>query len=110
MREDDFAPPVGRRRQQATREERRRRLIRVGAGASLIAFVLGIVVGSSAGNGGETTQGSESAGPPELPRGGRSLLPEYRLVGFYGAPQDDALGALGIGSPADAAKALAKQT
>ena len=37
--------------------------------------------------------------PPELPRGGRRILPDFRVVAYYGAPQDDELGALGIGSP-----------
>ena len=46
--------------------------------------------------------------PPELPRGGRKLFPEYRVVGFFGAPQDDALGALGIGTPAQMARRLRK--
>jgi hypothetical protein len=36
-------------------------------------------------------------------------LPEYRLVGFYGAPQDDALGALGVGTPAEASDRLLEQ-
>ncbi len=43
--------------------------------------------------------------PPELPRGGRTLLPDYRIVGVYGAPQTPALGILGKGSPDDAARA-----
>jgi len=47
--------------------------------------------------------------PPELPRGGRRIFPDYRVVAYYGAPQDDELGALGIGSPASAAKKLMKQ-
>ena len=45
--------------------------------------------------------------PPELPRGGRSVLPEHRVVGFYGAPQATELGALGIGTPDQAARAAA---
>ena len=36
-------------------------------------------------------------------------MPEYRLVGFYGAPQDEALGALGVGTPAEASKRLLEQ-
>jgi hypothetical protein len=36
--------------------------------------------------------------PPELPRGGRSVFPEYRLVGFAGHPGSRALGRLGVGS------------
>jgi hypothetical protein len=47
--------------------------------------------------------------PLELPRGGRRLLPERRIVAYYGAPQDDELGALGIGSPARAARRLERQ-
>ncbi len=48
--------------------------------------------------------------PPELPgRGCRRLLPDYRMVGFYGAPQDDELGELGIGTPDSAARRLKKQ-
>jgi hypothetical protein len=31
--------------------------------------------------------------PPQLPRGGRRLFPRYRVVGFYGMPNLDALGA-----------------
>ena len=110
MRDDDFAPPVARRREQAHRAERWRRLLLGALAAGAAAFVLGIVVGASSGEGnGEATAGDEAAGPPELPRGGRSLLPEYRLVGFFGAPQDDALGELGIGTPAEAGKRLAEQ-
>jgi hypothetical protein len=36
---------------------------------------------------------------PELPRGGRDLLPRHRIVALYGAPQAEALGRLGQGSP-----------
>lgn len=45
----------------------------------------------------------------ELPRGGTSVLPQNRVIGFYGAPQADSLGELGIGSPASAAKRLRRQ-
>jgi len=44
--------------------------------------------------------------PPELPRGGRRIFPDHRVVAFYGAPQDDELGALGIGTPDQAARRL----
>ena len=47
--------------------------------------------------------------PVELPRGGRRLLPDRRIVAYYGAPQDAELGALGIGSPASAARRLERQ-
>ena len=46
--------------------------------------------------------------PPQLPGGGRRLFPDKRIVAFYGAPQDDALGALGIGTPAQAGRRLLK--
>ena len=47
--------------------------------------------------------------PAELPRGGRSILPEFRVVAYYGAPQARELGALGIGSPRGAVRRLARQ-
>ena len=47
--------------------------------------------------------------PPELPGGGRRLFPDKRVVAFYGAPQDDELGELGIGSPDDVARRLKRQ-
>jgi len=47
--------------------------------------------------------------PPQLPGGGRRLLPDRRIVAFYGAPQAAELGQLGIGTPASAARKLAKQ-
>jgi hypothetical protein len=47
--------------------------------------------------------------PPQLPGGGRRLLPDRRIVAFYGAPQAAELGQLGIGTPAAAARRLAKQ-
>ena len=50
-----------------------------------------------------------AAKPVELPRGGRRLLPDNRIVAFYGAPQDDQLGELGIGTPAGAARRLERQ-
>jgi hypothetical protein len=49
------------------------------------------------------------AAPPELPRGGRSVLPEHRIVAHYGAPQSRDLGVLGIGSPEQAARRLARR-
>ena len=53
--------------------------------------------------------GKAAAKPVELPRGGRRLLPDRRIVAFYGAPQDDELGELGIGTPAGAARRLERQ-
>lgn len=52
---------------------------------------------------GPTGSASRSAGPPttapaELPRGGRQLLPRYRLVGYSGGAGSAAFGRLGVGS------------
>lgn len=51
------------------------------------------------------------ASPPPsaatLPRGGRSLLPEFRVVALFGAPQARELGALGRGTPAEDVARLA---
>lgn len=44
-----------------------------------------------------------------LPRGGTELLPGNLLVGYYGAPQDPSLGALGIGTPQKASAELTRQ-
>ncbi len=46
--------------------------------------------------------------PAQLPRGGRSILPEHRVVAHYGAPQADALGILGIGPASAAGPRLAR--
>jgi hypothetical protein len=47
--------------------------------------------------------------PVELPRGGRDIFPKHRVVAYYGAPQSEELGALGIGTPASAARRLERQ-
>jgi hypothetical protein len=47
--------------------------------------------------------------PAELPLGGRTIFPHYRVVAYYGAPQSHALGALGIGSPDAAGRRLRRQ-
>ncbi|HYM57580.1 MAG TPA: hypothetical protein VES79_06405, partial [Solirubrobacteraceae bacterium] len=52
---------------------------------------------------------AEAAALLQLPRGGRRLLPDRRIVAFYGAPQAAELGELGIGSPASAAARLERQ-
>ena len=109
MRDDDYAPPSERRREQAARAERRQRMLFGLIGVALVGFFLGVGAATSGDGDGASEDGATATAPPELPRGGRSLLPEYRLVGFYGAPQDDALGELGIGEPATAGQRLEKQ-
>ena len=101
------------RRRASARERHRRTIARRRLGLLAMLGVGAFAVGALSGAGGESDEDPASAEPAEaaieLPRGGRSLLPEHRLVGFYGAPQDDALGALGIGSPASASEKLIEQ-
>src|SRR3954454_23902612 len=83
---------------------RRRRLVVVGEIAlGLVALVALVARG---GGGGSPGTSAKAASGAELPRGGRTLLPRTRIVAFYGAPQDKELGALGVGSPAHAARRL----
>jgi hypothetical protein len=53
-----------------------------------------------------TTTGSVAS--LQLPRGGRTIFPDYRLVGFAGHPHSEALGRLGIGNLDDRAKEIEK--
>jgi hypothetical protein len=88
----------------------RRRLTLVGV-LALVIFGTAVLIGSG-GGAPERTAADDAAvppPPPELPRGGRSILPEFRVVAYYGAPQSRELGALGIGSPRGAARRLARQ-
>ena len=96
--------------QARRRRAKRRRLILLGAlgVAAAAAFLAGALTGGNVADGPQAEQAS-SASRAELPRGGRDLLPAHTLVGFYGAPQDDELGELGIGTPAEASKRLARQ-
>jgi hypothetical protein len=101
-----------RRREEARRRVRRQRRIAaalallVGLGA-LTGVVLAVTGGGSdSGSGGEKAEAKKPPPPPELPRGGRSIFPQFRVVAFYGAPQDAELGELGIGKPAQMAKKL----
>lgn len=97
---------------------RRRRLTALGA-VALVAVVGGIAAGAGGGadDGGSgdgasaktTATAAAAPKPAQLPGGGRRLFPDRRVVAFYGNPRDDELGALGIGTPAQAAKRLLKQ-
>jgi hypothetical protein len=106
--------PATRRRR---REEERRQLYRqrrivaaVAAVVVIVALVLGIsAIGGSGPDDGSKADAAKPAGPPQLPRGGRVIFPTYRVVAYYGAPQDAQLGELGIGSPARAAAKLERQ-
>ncbi len=111
------AAAAGARRSRRTEQReiahRRRRAGAVLAALAGLSLIIGAVVGAGAGGSGSDgdSSGAAAAEPPpaELPRGGLELLPANRLVGYYGAPQDEALGALGIGSPAEASAELARQ-
>jgi transcriptional regulator with XRE-family HTH domain len=54
------------------------------------------------------SNGGLAAPARQLPRGGRTIFPNYRIVAFYGSPETSRLGILGIG-PDQAAKRLLKQ-
>lgn len=102
------------RRAEARRRsdaQRRRVLAAAGTGIVLALLVIVLVAVGGAGGGSETGEGAAARAkpPPELPRGGRSIFPEFRVVGFAGAPQDEALGELGKGSLDGAARRLERQ-
>jgi hypothetical protein len=99
-----------RRREEARRHVYRRRRLVAGGVAALVVLLLvggGLMLG--AGGGDDEPEASAEARPAQLPRGGRTILPDRRVVAFYGAPQDRELGVLGIGSPARAARKLERQ-
>ncbi|GGF18109.1 hypothetical protein [Williamsia phyllosphaerae] len=50
-----------------------------------------------------------AARPVELPRGGRTVFPRFRMVALYGAADGGGLGALGLGTPDQAARRLDQQ-
>jgi hypothetical protein len=98
---------------------RRRRLAALGVVAAVSAFA-GAAVGAGGSDpvppgakaGAEAQRASEQAPAPkpaQLPLGGRTIFPDYRVVAYYGAPQNHELGALGIGSPDAAGRRLRRQ-
>jgi hypothetical protein len=74
-----------------------------------VGLVLGIVIVTSGSDSKPKAEAAKPAGPPQLPRGGRTIFPRFRVVAYYGAPQDAQLGELGIGTPAHAAAKLERQ-
>lgn len=88
----------------------RRRLTALGGlAAVLVVAALLLGNGEDSDNQEPASSAQEPPAPPELPRGGRSVLPEHRVVAYYGAPQSRELGALGIGTPRGAARRLARE-
>jgi hypothetical protein len=103
---------------------------RVAAAVLLLLAVVGVVAAAGAATGGDDDARTRTAReavsgdgrradaaqadappkpkpkPPTLPDGSRSIFPEHRVVAFYGNPADPQLGALGIGTPDEAAARL----
>jgi hypothetical protein len=103
---------------EVIRQRRLAALVVLAVGVAAAVFLISRLTGSDAAEpqraagGAEAEQAERTPTPeplPELPRGGRTILPDYRVVAYYGAPQDEELGALGIGSPASAVKKLNRQ-
>jgi len=78
-------------------------ILRLGIASAILAASIAAGVAGRPGTGPDPAL---AAAPAELPRGGTSIFPENRVVSFYGAPQADALGILGIGPPGRAARKL----
>ena len=99
-----------RRRELARRRTRRQRraVAAAGAGILLLAGTV-LAVDGDPDRPGRGASAKAPPGPPQLPRGGRRIFPRYRVVGFYGAPQDEELGILGVGTPTRAARRLRRQ-
>jgi hypothetical protein len=77
-------------------------------GAVAIVAVVGAVSGGGGGDGSPKADAKARA-PLELPGGGRRIFPGHQVVAYYGAPQDNQLGELGIGAPRGAGRRLLRQ-
>ncbi|MEA2412270.1 MAG: hypothetical protein QOC77_2831 [Thermoleophilaceae bacterium] len=75
----------------------------------MVVLAIVILAGGSGGSPQNTKAAAAPEAPPQLPRGGRTIFPRFRVVAYYGAPQDPQLGELGIGTPAHAARKLERQ-
>jgi hypothetical protein len=99
-----------RRREEARRRvHRQRRLAAAGAAALLVLLLVGGGLLAFGGDGEDGPKANAEPRSSSLPRGGRTILPDFRVVAYYGAPQDDELGILGIGPPRRAARRLERQ-
>ena len=109
------------RREAARRRTRRRRRAAIAAVAAFLLLMVTVAAlamggarvrsapGDDAPGGSSSAAARQAPPPPQLPRGGREIFPRYRVVGFYGAPQAEELGVLGIGTPTRAARRLREQ-
>jgi hypothetical protein len=85
----------------------------VAAGLVIAVVMFGLAKLATRGDSLPVLPNARSAGdaaPPasQLPRGGRVIFPDYRVVAFYGTPETSRLGILGIG-PDQAARRLLRQ-
>jgi hypothetical protein len=91
----------------------RRRLVALAVLLAAAGLTWLVACGSSGGGGEKAAPVADRPAakqqPAELPRGGREILPRYRVVAYYGAPQSAELGELGIGRPDDMVKRLERQ-
>ena len=90
---------------------RRRQAAALAALVVLVVIPVALLAGGGGSDGGSSDDSRAAAPdkPASLPRGGRRIFPDRRVVAFYGAPQHDELGVLGIGSPREAARKLERQ-
>ena len=98
-----------RREEDRRRMFRRRRLTAAGIAGVVALLLVGGGLLAFGGDGEGQPEARSEPKPAALPRGGRTILPDFRVVAYYGAPQDDELGILGIGSPRTAARRLERQ-
>ena len=105
---EDVARRRGREDAQR-RVYRRRRLVAAGGAVLVVALLAAAGILAFGGGGGGEPEAKQQPERAVLPRGGRTILPDNRVVAYYGAPQDDELGILGIGSPRSAAARLERQ-
>lgn len=73
---------------------------------ALVVVVVAVVVASSSSGQHSATAAGRHGPLAQLPRGGRTIFPHFRVVAYYGAPQAASLGTLGIGTPEQAARRL----
>jgi len=100
-------------RSRITRTRLTRRGSRMAIAAVAAVPVVALLVRSNLVFGGKEVAAQPSPKPPaalgpELPRGGREIFPDFRVVAYYGADRTTQLGVLGIG-PEAAAHRLLKQ-
>src|SRR5205085_806143 len=77
---------------------RRRRLVALAAVAGVVVAVVALagLLGGGAPKvrSAAAPRKAQAAPPTQLPRGGRTIFPHFRIVAYYGAPQDPQLGEL----------------